>query len=70
MKNIFTAFILLVCFKILTEEKIEESYLLKPQDISFFIKYGGVINSINEPDCPYDFLGSKGEKNQKYILIY
>ena len=42
-----TAFILLVCFKILTEEKIEGSYLLKPQDISFFIKCGGVINSIN-----------------------
>jgi dynein heavy chain len=63
-----TAFILLVCFKILTEEKIEGSYLLKPQDISFFIKCGGVINSINEPDCPYDFLGAKGEKKPKEYL--
>ena len=63
-----TAFILMVCFKILTEERIEGSYLLKPGDISFFIKCGGVINSINEPDCPYDFLGAKGEKKPKEYL--
>ena len=63
-----TAFILLVCFKILTEERIEGSYLLKPSDISFFIKCGGIINSMNEPDCPYDFLGSKGDKKPKEYL--
>ena len=63
-----TAFILLVCFKILAEEKIDGSYLLKPSDISFFIKCGGIINSINEPDCPYDFLGSKGDKKPKEYL--
>ena len=63
-----TAFILLVCFKILAEEKIEGTYLLKPNDITFFIKCGGVINQINEPDCPYDFLGAKGEKKPKEYL--
>ena len=63
-----TAFILLVCFKILAEEKTDGAYLLKPNDITFFIKCGGVINQINEPDCPYDFLGAKGEKKPKEYL--
>ena len=63
-----TAFILLVCFKILAEERIDGAYLLKPNDISFFIKCGGIINSINEPDCPYDFIGAKGDKKPKEYL--
>ena len=63
-----TAFILLVCFKILAEERIDGAYLLKPNDISFFIKCGGIINSINEPDCPFDFIGAKGDKKPKEYL--
>ena len=63
-----TAFILLVCFKILAKERIDWAYLLKSNDISFFIKWGGIINHINEPDWPDDFLGAKGDKKPKEYL--
>lgn len=63
-----TAFILIVCFKILTEEDVEGKPILKPGDINFFIKCGGVINAAKEADCPYDFLGSKTDKKPKEYL--
>ncbi|MCQ2817037.1 MAG: hypothetical protein MJ252_07210, partial [archaeon] len=63
-----TAFILLVCCKILTEEKIEGARLLAPSDINFFIKMQNYVTAANEPDCPYDFLCSKDDKKPKEYL--
>ena len=62
-----TAFILLVCFKILSEEKVNGGPpLLKPNDISFFIKCSAFVQPNNVPDCPYSFLlGNKNSADKK-----
>ncbi len=63
-----TAFILLVCFKILTEEKVDGNKLLKQGDINFFIKMSAYVQASAEPDCPYSFLTTKDEKKPKEYL--
>jgi dynein heavy chain len=62
-----TAFILIVCFKVLTVERIEGNTLLNQADINLFIKCGGIIMPDKEEDCPFDFL-TKTEKKPKEWL--
>jgi len=62
-----TAFILIVCFKILTVEKIDGTPLLNQGDINLFIKCGATVIPDKEEDCPFDFL-TKTEKKPKEWL--
>ncbi len=62
-----TAFIMIVCFKVLTVEKIDGTPLLNIGDINLFIKCGATIIPDKEEDCPFDFL-TKVEKKPKEWL--
>jgi dynein heavy chain len=58
-------FVLTVCFKILTTERIDGTILLDENDINRFIRAGGTMNILNERECPYDVLCAKGDKKTK-----